>query len=168
MPATELKKQQARGVTASCGCMRLQTISRKATQHAMSKHPAYAVWRSMLARCENPRHRAFKNYGARGIGVCASWRDSFAGFWADMGPTYREGMTLERRENELGYSPENCTWATPKAQANNTRTVHRLATPLGVMSALEAANRFGVKYSTLQYRLTHGWELRRALNLSST
>src|SRR5574343_575843 len=85
-----------------------QTLSAKLTGHGMSKHPAYAVWRPMLARCGTPSHPAFKNYGARGITVCARWRKSFENFWEDMGPTYRRGLTLERTNNARGYSPANC------------------------------------------------------------
>lgn len=74
----------------------------------------------MLQRCTSPTHPAWKNYGGRGITVCERWRRDFAAFFADMG-VRPEGLTLERVDNERGYSPENCTWATYAAQLKNRR-----------------------------------------------
>lgn len=164
LPGTELQKQKSRGVQASCGCMRRATIGRRNTVHGMSKHPAFAVWRSMLDRCRLPSHAAWHNYGARGITVCAAWQAAFVNFWADMGPTYVAGLTLERTDNSEGYGPGNCVWAGRAAQANNTRKSKWLNTSAGKMTAAQAAAHFGVKYTTLLYRLAHGWPLERALS----
>jgi hypothetical protein len=152
MPASEMKKQAARGIVASCGCKRRESISTRRTQHGMSKHPAYAVWRSMCDRCRLPSHHAWHNYGARGITVCERWAASFAAFWADMGPTYRPGLTLDRIDNSAGYSPENCRWATYEQQANNTR-MNRM---VGDKTAAQLAQELGVKRSTMYYRLAKG------------
>lgn len=157
MPASEMKKQAARGVVASCGCKRRESISTRRTQHGMSKHPAYAVWRSMCDRCRLPSHHAWRNYGARGITVCERWAASFAAFWADMGPTYRPGLTLDRIDNSAGYSPENCRWATYEQQANNTR-MNRM---VGDKTAAQLAQELGVKRSTMYYRLAKGVPVER-------
>lgn len=167
LPGTELQKQHRRGIRASCGCMRAATISEKRTTHGMSKHPAFAVWRSMLARCTLPSHQAWRNYGGRGISVCEEWRASFEAFWRDMGPTYLHGLTLERKDNNTGYSASNCTWATPKRQANNTRRSRVIETPAGPMTVMQASEAYGVGYRTLLYRIDHGWSVGRALNLST-
>lgn len=157
MPASEMKKQAARGTVASCGCKRRESISTRRTQHGMSKHPAYAVWRSMCDRCRLPSHHAWHNYGARGITVCERWAASFAAFWADMGPTYRPGLTLDRIDNSAGYSPENCRWATYEQQANNTR-MNRM---VGDKTAAQLAQELGVKRSTMYYRLAKGVPVER-------
>ena len=82
----------------------------------------------MKDRCALPTHQAWRNYGGRGITVCARWAESFGNFWADMGPTYVPGLTLDRRDNEAGYSPENCRWTTYKVQANNRRVSSKTST----------------------------------------
>lgn len=165
IPATELVKQKNRGITASCGCMRRATIAKKNRRHGMSAHPAYWVWRSMVDRCSLPSHHAWKNYGGRGIKVCERWRESFENFWSDMGLTYRRGFTLERKNNSMGYSRENCVWHTQRAQANNRRGNVYLGTPHGRMTLSEAAQFYNIGRSTLNYRLSEGWALEQALTL---
>ena len=157
MPASELLKQKKRGVVASCGCMRKDTIAARRTTHGMSKHPAFAVWRSMVDRCTLPTHQSWRNYGARGVTVCDAWRGSFSQFWADMGPTYVSGLSLDRIDNAQGYRPDNCRWATPQQQANNTRS-NRIVNGL---TAAQLAQQLGVKRSTMYYRLARGVPLAR-------
>lgn len=103
------------GNTKSCGCLKLEAI----TTHGMYGTPTRAAWMSMLSRCINPNNKSYKNYGGRGISVCSAW-SKFATFFADMGkkPT---GLTLERIQNDLGYSKENCCWASYTIQARNRR-----------------------------------------------
>lgn len=99
-----------------------------ATRHGYAKRKPtkrkatiYHAWEAMKARCLNPKHPSFPLYGARGISVCDRWM-MFDQFLLDMGATHKPGLWLERINNDLGYSPENCTWATPKDQSNNKRT----------------------------------------------
>jgi len=87
--------------------------------HGEWNHPLYKTWWHMLQRCENPLNAAYKNYGARGITVCRRWHD-IASFIADMGDK-PVGASLERKNNNRGYSPSNCVWATATAQSRNRR-----------------------------------------------
>lgn len=152
----ELRKSVAKGHTPSCGCLTHEARSKARQSHGMTEHPAYAIWRSMKARCLNPRHKAYHNYGGRGIAVCEEWQHSFETFWDDMHETYQSGLDLDRIDNNGPYCKANCRWVERKVNCNNRRRTIRIETPHGVLNSLEFANHYGIAHSTVCYRLKHG------------
>lgn len=97
--------------------------------HGLSNTPTYKTWADMMQRCNNPKVRAYKYYGARGIKVSKRWR-TFSNFYKDMGER-KEGLTLERIDNNKDYNPKNCKWATMKEQSMNKRAGgYKKLTPL--------------------------------------
>lgn len=149
----DVTKELKRGGTPNCGCLTRQLVGAKNATHGLSKHPAYAVWRSMIDRCRLPSHKAWKNYGGRGITVCERWQESFENFWADMGPTYQRGLDLDRRDNDGPYSPENCRWVPRRVNTLNKRN------SLRDVDVMALARETGISRSTLYYRLKNGWPL---------
>ncbi len=116
----------------------------------------------MRQRCENPRNPRYKDYGGRGIKVCDQWQ-SFENFLADMG-MQPPGRTLERNDNDRGYEPGNCRWATRTDQASNTRINNRLTYNGKTMTIAEWARHLGVRDQLIRVRLSRGWSTADALS----
>lgn len=106
-----------RGGIQSCGCV----MSDVKKTHGMARTKIYKTWIQMRSRCTNTTDQSYSEYGERGITVCEDWLNSFERFYSDMGDQ-PDGMSLERIDNNKGYSNENCRWATVTDQQRNKRT----------------------------------------------
>jgi len=95
-------------------------------RHGFSYHKLYSVYKNMTQRTSNILHKSFNDYGGRGITVCDEWKSNKKSFfeWA-ISSGYKEGLTLDRRDNDKGYSPDNCRWVTQTIQTRNTRVIHK-------------------------------------------
>lgn len=109
----------------------------------------------MIQRCTNPKHPRYRDWGGRGIAVCDRWLNSFDDFLADMGQP-PPGTTIDRIDNDSGYEPGNCRWATRKRQSNNRRDNRRFAAFGRTMTAMEWADISGIPYSRLSKRIRDG------------
>ena len=124
------------------------------------------IYSDMLRRCYTPHRNGYENYGGRGITVCARWRRSFTAFLHDVGPRPSAKHSLERRNNNRGYTPANVYWATAKAQQRNKRN-NLYVTFRGERKALaEWADCLGIDYEAAKQRLYLGWSAEDALTRS--
>jgi len=151
------------GKRQSCGCARIEGLRERTTTHGMSQSPEYNTWAGMIQRCTNPKDPEFKNYGARGVKVCDSWREDFNAFYSDMGPK-PEGTSLDRADNDGNYEPENCHWVNNITQASNKRSNKRYTLGKLDFTASEWSRLTGVPAKEIIRRIDKiGWTIHRAL-----
>ena len=116
------------GDTRSCGCLYAERSKGLNRRHGQYQTAEYNAWAAMRQRCSNPKNKKYESYGGRGICVCDRWQNSFENFFADMGPRPSSRHSIDRIDNNSGYSPGNCRWTTPDIQAKNQRK-RRLQNP---------------------------------------
>lgn len=158
----EIRRAEVKRGQISCGCR-----IHEARVHGHGRRgkvtPELRAWKGMRSRCHNRNSQDYRHYGGRGIVVCDRWRDSFENFLADMGPRPGPMHTVDRKDNDGPYSPENCRWATKLEQMGNTRR-NRNFTFGGKTQCLRRwAAELGVGYDTLYQRVCRaGWSVERA------
>lgn len=172
----EIRASHAKsGQIKSCGCSSGALIGASHTKHGYWKGnvsaPEYSAWCLARTRCHNPNNQAFKDYGARGISMCDRWRvgedgkSGFECFIADMGDRPTPRHSLDRVENDKGYSPDNCRWATRIEQMRNTRGLRFVeygGRTMCVSEAIEAAGSV-IEIDRVVKRLNRGWSVQDAV-----
>jgi hypothetical protein len=153
------KQFASSGKMRSCGC----DHAKPQIRHGGSTRPEYKHWLNLISRCENPGMTGFKDYGGRGIKVCARWRASFQHFLDDMGARPAPGYSVDRIDVNGDYTPENCRWATRTTQGRNKRFNRVVEVDGESMTLAEAVERRGLKYNTVLYRLLRGKSVVEAL-----
>jgi len=155
----------------SCGCWKKQVLGESSKTHGRANsrikgyvNRTYGIWQAMRDRCSNPNRKDYHRYGGRGISVCARWH-SFEMFLADMGeaPT---GLTLDRKDNNKGYSPENCAWATRNQQAYNSTHMVYIEHEGEIKALKQWQQKMNVKPHQYYSRLKKGWSVKEALLLT--
>ena len=152
-----------KGSTNSCGCLRKEFISQLKKTHNLSSHRLHRVWFNMIQRCTNKSVKSYSDYGGRGIGVCEEWLD-FMNFynWANANG-YKDSLTIERTDNNKGYNPSNCTWATKKQQARNKRNIPMVEYKGELKPIVQLCEEYGIHRETFRTRVNSGMSIEEAL-----
>lgn len=140
------------------------------TKHNMSRTRLYHIWNSMKQRCSNPNAISYKYYGQKGVKVCDEWANEFQAFhdWA-MSNGYSDNLTIDRKDNDGDYCPENCRWSTNKVQQNNRNAYNRLYTYQGeTLNITQWAEKIGVPRNMIYKRLYRGWSIEKTLTTIKT
>ncbi len=148
------------GTSRGCGCSKPRGQNSNLFKHGKSETPEFRTWLQMHTRCYNQKSRDWESYGARGIRICAEWKDDFLAFLKDMGPKPSTHHSIERNDVNGHYEPGNCRWATKKEQARNTSRTRWVIYSGRRMSLAEACERSGTPYATAQDRIAagRGWD----------
>lgn len=161
-----------KGLTLSCGCYRNERVGETNSTHGATKVGAnpdllemYRIFSNMWSRCTNSSAKNYRDYGGRGINVCSRW-ESFEVFLSDMGERPTKEHSIDRVDNNKGYSPENCRWATWVQQANNKRNNLTVEYQGRTVTVKQLARRLGINYYSLRARITRfGWSVEDAATL---
>lgn len=149
-----------RGSTRSCGCLQSELSSIRSTTHGKTGSRIYNIWIKMKMRCLNPNDHAYKGYGGRGIVVFKDWVESFESFysWA-INNGYNDNLSIDRKDNDGDYTPNNCRFVDAKTQCNNRRS-NIVLTFNGKSHTIEEWSHIvGINGKTLRYRYHSGWPI---------
>lgn len=133
------------------------------TKHGMYGTRLYQIWYNMKSRCSNPHDRKYPLYGGRGIDVCDEWNKSENFIAWAISHGYRSYLTIDRIDNDDGYRPENCRWATRREQENNKRNNRRITINGVTMTATQWEDKMGLRRNIVHNRLHRGWSPEKAV-----
>jgi len=145
------------GRIRSCGCFAKMNASKNSRKHGLRYHPLYHTYMDMLRRCTVEHSECYGDYGGRGITVCSRWlgEGGLKNFLADVG-NRPEGYSLDRINNNMGYSPDNCRWASKEQQSNNTRISVKIEYKGEIKTISEWSRATGVSAATIGLRFKAG------------
>lgn len=149
------------GHTKSCGCKKRENQLKAVTTHGHTNGGVltreFSSWLHMRDRCNNPKNKAYHNYGGTGVKVCVRWENSFENFLKDMGAAPSQKHTLDRYPNKNGmYEPSNCRWATMKEQQNNKSTNRSIEYGNEKMNATDWAKKLNIRRDNFYWHLDRG------------
>lgn len=151
----------------SCGCLKRTNLPERNLKHGATQKkaptPEYKTWQKMKERCLSPTSKDYARYGGRGITICQRWKEDFSVFLEDMGLRPTPQHSLERRDNNGPYAPENCRWATKREQARNTRNNVLLTWNGETHCISEWSEIVHISQLTLAERYRAGWSVERVL-----
>jgi hypothetical protein len=147
---------------------RMKRMNEARVKHGLSRRGKecveFRIWKLMIKRCEDPKHKSFKSYGGRGIFVCKRWRESFENFFSDMGPRPHVLLSIERKDNNGPYEKSNCTWADWRTQARNRTSSRRVFFRGATRTIAEVAELAGIRRHLLYERIERGWPIEIAVS----
>lgn len=150
-----------RNHTTSCGCLsdkNKEAFSKIGLTHGLSKHPLFTSWIGMRNRCYFEKHNRFEHYGGSGIEVCPEWRDDFMAFYNwGIANGWEKGLSIDRKENDKNYCPDNCQFSTVPEQNNNRTSCVFLAFNGQTKNISQWAKFTGTNYGTMCKRIKMGW-----------
>lgn len=156
IPAYSLKHN----MTKSCGCLRKESL----TTHNLSNTRLFAIWSEIKYRCNNKECETYKLYHDKGITICEEWENDFQTFYDwSMENGYQSNLTIDRIDNNKGYSPDNCRWTTNKVQMNNQDKSIRIFYNNEWLSVSDVAEIESVSYNTIYSRVKRGKYEKRKL-----
>jgi len=152
-PCVTISTRLLRGKTRSCGCLKVEGNNKR---HGDCYSRAYRIYEQMKGRCYRKTSQRYKDYGGRGIEICPEWlgKDGFKNFmeWS-MNNGYSDDLSIDRIDNDKGYSPDNCRWTNRKTQGRNTRRNHLITIDGETKTLVEWSELSGIPYSTLIQRI---------------
>lgn len=154
-----------RGNVRSCGCLMVDLgKSRRRYDQPMNEMSEYHSWRSMIKRCLDPNSIGYENYGGRGITVNPEWLETFDNFYRDMGPKPTPEHSIERKDSDGNYVPDNCRWATAAEQGNNKRNCIYFELDGESLTLPVIARKLSLNYSRLYWHTNRGLSLEEAVS----
>lgn len=155
------------GKTRSCGCLNTEVQNSPRKLNPRKKERLYTIWKNMRQRCYNPNSSSYRNYGARGIAICDEWND-YEVFkeWA-INNGYSKELSIDRKDVDGNYCPNNCRWANDETQANNKRINKKYLIDGLYLTIPQIARKYKINECVIRRRLNNGWEIEKAAKIPS-